>query len=152
MADKNKIEYWFTYENEERFQHGGFATFDEAKNVLFNMHKSNLSERESIENLPTESTIGEMVHPSVAAKRHIPTLLETVKEQIIESLIFDFGTEDEPCSFDADDDKLITDMLHKLFDADRWHYVGVATNCTIVNLSNIKTDTAEFDSWDDLPF
>lgn len=57
----------------------------------------------------------------------IPNMVDNIIEQLYETLIDKFHTEDEPTKFDNDDKQLLTNALNQILgDENRWSYKWVA--------------------------
>ena len=134
--------FYYSYENEERLNNGGFVTFEDAKNSAIEQYKSDLADLDENDNpntyLPTEFTIGECYPPHVVAKGMIANMVDTIIVQLYETLIDNFYTEDEPTTFDNDDKQILTDALHRILDDEnRWSYEWVADNCTTFKFKDV---------------
>lgn len=134
--------FYYSYENEERLNNGGFVTFEDAKESAIEQYKSDLADLDEGDDpntyLPTEFTIGECYPPHVIAKDMIPNMVDIIIEQLYETLIDKFYTEDEPTTFDNDDKQILTDALNKILDDEnRWSYKWIADNCTTLKFKEV---------------
>ena len=134
--------FYYSYENEERLNNGGFLTFEGAKESAIEQYKSYLADLDECDNpntyLPTEFTIGECYPPHVIAKDMIPNMVDIIIEQLGETLIDKFYTEDEPTTFDNDDKQILTDALNLILDDEnRWSYKWIADNCTTFKFKDV---------------
>ena len=121
---------------------GGFLTFEDAKNSAIEQYKSDSSDLDEYDNLntclPTEFTIGECYPPHVIAKDMIPNMVDIIIEQLYETLIDKFYTEDEPTTFDNDDKQLLTNTLNQILgDENRWSYKWIANDCTTFKFKDV---------------
>ena len=137
--------FYYSYENEERLNNGGFLTFEDAKESAIEQYKSDLADLDEYDDpnncLPTEFTIGECYPPHVIAKKMIPNIVDIMIEQLYESLIDNFCTEDEPTTFDDDDKQILNDALNKILaDENRWSYKWVADDCTTFKFKEVLNE------------
>ena len=137
--------FYYSYENEERLNNGGFLTFEDAKESAIGQYKSDMEDLDEGDDpntyLPTEFTIGECYPPHVVAKGMIPNIVDIIIEQLYETLIDKFYTEDEPTTFDNDDKQILTDALHRILDDEyRWSYKWVADNCTTFKFKEVLNE------------
>ena len=147
MNKENEVKpvFYYSYENEERLNNGGFLTFEDAKESAIEQYKSNLADLDEGDDpntyLPTEFTIGECYPPHIIAKDMIPNTVDIIIEQLYETLIDKFYTEDEPTTFDNDDKQILTDALHRILDDEnRWNYKWVADNCTTCKFKDVLNE------------
>ena len=145
VAQDNRPVFYHSYENEERLNNGGFLTFEDAKTSAVEQYKSDLADLDEGDDpsicLPTEFTIGECYHPHVVAKGMIPIMVDDIIEQLHETLIDNFYTEDEPTTFDNDDKQLLTNALNQILgDENRWRYKWVADDCTTFKFKDVLNE------------
>lgn len=136
--------FYYSYEDEERLNNGGFSTFEDAKTSAIERYKSDLADLDLDEGkdpdvyLPSEFTIGECYPPHVIAKKMIPNIVDIMIEQLYESLIDNFCTEDEPTTFDDDDKQILTNALNQIFrDEHHWNYKWISDDCTTFKFKDI---------------
>ena len=137
--------FYYSYENEERLNNGGFLTFEDAKESAIEQYRSDLADLDEGDDpstyLPTEFTIGECYPPHVVAKGMIPNMVDIIIEQLYETLIDNFYTEDEPTTFDNDDKQILTDALNRILsDENRWNYKWIADNCTTFKFKEVLNE------------
>ena len=147
MKTENEVKpvFYYSYENEERLNNGGFVTFEDAKESAIEQYKSDLADLDEGDDpnicLPTEFTIGECYPPNVVAKRMIPNMVDNIIEQLYETLIDEFHTEDEPTTFDNDDKQILADALNRILgDENRWNYKWIADDCTTFKFKEILNE------------
>ena len=144
MNTENEVApvFYCSYENEEYLNNGSFLTFEDAKTSAIEQYKSDLADLDEGDDpsiyLPTEFTIGECYPPHVIAKGMIPNMVDIIIEQLYETLIDKFHTEDEPTTFDNDDKQLLTNALNQILgDENRWSYKWVADDCTTFKFKDV---------------
>ena len=147
MDTENQVKpiFYHSYENEECLNNGGFVTFEDAKESAIEQYKSDLADLDEGDDpntyLPTEFTIGECYHPHIIAKDMIPNMVDIIIEQLYETLIDKFYTDDAPTIFDNDDKQILTDALHRILDDEnRWSYEWIADNCTTFKFKEVLNE------------
>lgn len=123
-----KKPFFYSCEDEEKLNHGGFVSIEEAKQDALDFFNSHDWEGEDA--IPPKTVdICEMQPSSKHYAERIDILAEMIEEDLLESLSCSMCTEELPVEFGEDGKKIIEEMLVKLGEVAGWTYEATIKEC-----------------------
>ena len=130
-----KNPFFYSCEDEEKLNHGGFATFEEAKRHALQFHKgfdwSEFKEPAKV------VEICEMTTPSEHYAERIDDLAEEIEENLLDSLACSMCAEEYPVEFGEEGKEIIKEMLVKLGEVAGWNYDATIKECKTLAIEEL---------------